>query len=83
MLWWPWRGKQLTRHLVSYLQDPSDIVRRYAVDALLRLKDPAALGALVRAARRAMPTGGCVSAPSRRRRLMGDSPKHPVRCWIC
>jgi twitching motility protein PilT len=43
-------GKQLTRHLVSYLQDPSDIVRRYAVDALLRLKDPAALGAMVRAA---------------------------------
>jgi twitching motility protein PilT len=43
-------GKQLTRHLVSYLQDPSDIVRRYAVDALSRLKDPAALGALVRAA---------------------------------
>ncbi len=43
-------GKQLTRHLVSYLQDPSDIVRRYAVDALLRLKDPGSLGALVRAA---------------------------------
>jgi len=43
-------GRQLTRHLVSYLQDPSDIVRRYAVDALLRLKDAAALGALVRAA---------------------------------
>jgi twitching motility protein PilT len=43
-------GRQLTRHLVGYLQDASDIVRRYAVDALLRLKDPAALGALVRAA---------------------------------
>jgi twitching motility protein PilT len=43
-------GKQLTRHLVAYLQDPSDIVRRYAADALLRLKDPASLGALVRAA---------------------------------
>jgi twitching motility protein PilT len=43
-------GRQLTRHLVSYLQDPSDIVRRYAADALLRLKDPASLGALVRAA---------------------------------
>jgi twitching motility protein PilT len=43
-------GKQLTRHLVAYLQDPSDIVRRYAADALLRLKDPGALGALVRAA---------------------------------
>ncbi len=43
-------GRQLTRHLVAYLQDPSDVVRRYAVDALDRVKDPAALGALVRAA---------------------------------
>jgi twitching motility protein PilT len=43
-------GRQLTRHLVAYLQDASDIVRRYAADALLRLKDPASLGALVRAA---------------------------------
>ena len=43
-------GKQLTRHLVAYLQDPSDIVRRYAVEALLRLKDATSLGALVRAA---------------------------------
>jgi twitching motility protein PilT len=43
-------GRQLTRHLVAYLQDPSDVVRRYAADALLRLKDPGALGALVRAA---------------------------------
>ena len=43
-------GKQLTRHLVGYLQDPSDVVRRYAVDALQRVKDPASVGALVRAA---------------------------------
>jgi twitching motility protein PilT len=43
-------GKQLTRHLVAYLQDASDIVRRYAADALLRLKDPGSVGALVRAA---------------------------------
>jgi twitching motility protein PilT len=43
-------GRQLTRHLVGYLQDPSDVVRRYAVDALERVKDPAAVGALVRAA---------------------------------
>jgi twitching motility protein PilT len=43
-------GRQLTRHLVAYLQDPSDIVRRYAADSLLRLKDPGSLGALVRAA---------------------------------
>jgi twitching motility protein PilT len=45
-------GRQLTRHLASYLEDPSDIVRRYATDALLRLKDPASLGALVRAAQK-------------------------------
>jgi len=43
-------GRQLTRHLVGYLQDPSDVVRRYAVDALERVKDPASLGALVRSA---------------------------------
>jgi twitching motility protein PilT len=43
-------GKQLTRHLVAYLDDASDIVRRYAADALVRLKDPASLGALVRTA---------------------------------
>ena len=43
-------GQQLTRHIVSYLNDSSDIVRRYAVDVLIRLKDPAALGALVRTA---------------------------------
>jgi twitching motility protein PilT len=41
-------GTALTRHIVGYLQDQSDVVRRYAVDVLMRLKDPAALGALVR-----------------------------------
>ncbi|MGQ0507391.1 MAG: PilT/PilU family type 4a pilus ATPase [Myxococcaceae bacterium] len=41
-------GKDLTRHVVGYLQDPSDVVRRYAVEVLIRLKDPQALGALVR-----------------------------------
>jgi len=45
-------GRQLTRHLVGYLGDASDIIRRYATDALLRLKDPASLGALVRAAQK-------------------------------
>jgi twitching motility protein PilT len=44
---WP-RG--LTRHIVGYLQDPSDVVRRFAVGALQRIKDPEALGALVRTA---------------------------------
>ncbi len=43
-------GTQLTRHVVAYLQDPSDVVRRYAVDVLMRLKDPQSLGALVRTA---------------------------------
>ena len=43
-------GTQLTRYIVQYLQDPSDIVRRYAVDVLMRLADPASLGALVRTA---------------------------------
>jgi len=41
-------GNQLTRHILSYLTDPSDVVRRYAVNVLIRLKDPNALGALVR-----------------------------------
>ena len=40
----------LTRHIVSYLQDESDVVRRFAVGALRRIKDPASLGALVRTA---------------------------------
>jgi twitching motility protein PilT len=43
-------GTQLTRHIVGYLQDSSDVVRRYAVDVLMRLKDPASLGSLVRTA---------------------------------
>jgi twitching motility protein PilT len=41
-------GKQMTRHVVAYLGDPSDVVRRYAIDVLIRIKDPQALGALVR-----------------------------------
>jgi len=43
-------GTQLTRHIVGHAQDPSDVVRRYAVEVLLRLKDPASLGVLVRLA---------------------------------
>ena len=43
-------GKSLTQHLVEYLKDPSDVVRRYAVGGLRRLHDPRALGALVRTA---------------------------------
>jgi twitching motility protein PilT len=43
-------GQNLTRHVVDYLTDESDVVRRYAVGFLKRLKDPRALGALVRTA---------------------------------
>lgn len=43
-------GQKLTQHIVPYLTDPSDVVRRYAADVLIRLKDPTALGALVRMA---------------------------------
>ncbi len=43
-------GQNLTKHVVEYLQDESDVVRRYAVGFLKRLKDPRSLGALVRTA---------------------------------
>ncbi len=44
-------GNQLTPHMVGFLQDTYDVVRRFAVDVLHRLKDPQALGALVNTAR--------------------------------
>ncbi len=43
-------GEQLTRYLVGMLEDPSDVVRRFAIGALCKVKDPKALGALVRCA---------------------------------
>jgi twitching motility protein PilT len=43
-------GHELTRHVVTYLSDPSDVVRRYAVEVLMRIRDPRALGALVKTA---------------------------------
>jgi len=43
-------GDQLTRHVVTYLDDDSDVVRRYAVEVLLRLRDPRSLGALLQVA---------------------------------
>ena len=43
-------GTSLTRHLAEYLSDPSDVVRRYAIGALVRIKDPRAVGALLRTA---------------------------------
>jgi twitching motility protein PilT len=43
-------GPALLRHVVVYLLDPSAVARRFALDALLRLKAPESLGALVRTA---------------------------------
>jgi twitching motility protein PilT len=43
-------GDKLLRHIVAYLNDPIDVVRRFAVDVLMRLKAPESLGALVRTA---------------------------------
>ena len=43
-------GEQLTRYLVTMLDDPSDVVRRFGIGALARIKDPKSLGALVRCA---------------------------------
>ncbi len=43
-------GAPLARHVVAMLKDPDDLLRRFAVDVLLRLRAPEALGALVRTA---------------------------------
>ncbi|MEZ4393982.1 MAG: PilT/PilU family type 4a pilus ATPase [Polyangiales bacterium] len=43
-------GERLTRQLAAMLGDPSDVIRRFAVGALARIKDPKTLGALVRCA---------------------------------
>ena len=43
-------GDKLVRHLAGFLQDPSDTVRRFGVDALLRLRSPESLGILLRTA---------------------------------
>lgn len=40
----------LAKHMVSFLNDESDIVRRFAIGGLRRVKDPNTLGALVRTA---------------------------------
>jgi twitching motility protein PilT len=44
-------GTELTRHMAGFLSDPSAVVRRFAVNVLMRLKDQRALGLLVRTAR--------------------------------
>ncbi len=43
-------GTTLARHLIEVLQDPSDVIRRFAVGGLVRLKDPRTIGSLVRSA---------------------------------
>ena len=43
-------GTQLTPHIVPMLADASDVIRRFAVNVLGRLKDPKALRALVQTA---------------------------------
>jgi twitching motility protein PilT len=43
-------GPALTRHLAALLTDPSDLIRRFALGGLARVKDPRALGAVVRSA---------------------------------
>ena len=43
-------GDQLTRHVAGFLEDDSDVVRRYAVEVLMRIKDPRSLGVLVQCA---------------------------------
>ncbi len=43
-------GTGLTEHVVPHLSDENPVIRRFAIGALLRLRDPAALGAVLRAA---------------------------------
>ena len=43
-------GEQITPHMVAFLEDDNEVVRRFAVGVLQQLGDPRALGALVRTA---------------------------------
>ncbi|MCA9530595.1 MAG: PilT/PilU family type 4a pilus ATPase [Myxococcales bacterium] len=43
-------GKSLTKHVLVYLRDDADVVRRYAVGALRRVKDPRSLEPLMHVA---------------------------------
>src|SRR5437870_3011418 len=43
-------GQRLTSHIVALLADPSDVIRRFAVSVLGRIKDPKALRSLVQIA---------------------------------
>jgi twitching motility protein PilT len=42
--------KKLTPHLLPYLADPSEVVRRFTVDLVARLEDPQSIGALLKVA---------------------------------
>lgn len=44
-------GSGITRHLVPYLGDPSPVVRRFAVTALKRIRDPATIQPIAECAR--------------------------------
>ncbi len=44
-------GPELSPFIADFLQDPSDVVRRFACEVFARLKDPMTLGTLVRVAR--------------------------------
>src|SRR5437660_6696416 len=46
-------GQRLTSHLVALLADASDVIRRFAVSVLGRIKDPKALRSLVQTATQA------------------------------
>jgi twitching motility protein PilT len=43
-------GEELTKHIVGFLDDERAVIRRWAVEVLMRIGDPRSLGALVRAA---------------------------------
>ncbi len=43
-------GEELTRHVAGFLSDERAVIRRWAIEVLMRIKDPRSLGALVRAA---------------------------------
>ena len=44
-------GKELSPFIAAFLQDPSDVVRRFACEVFGRLKDPNTIGTLVKVAR--------------------------------
>ncbi len=44
-------GHGLSRYMVAWLNDRSDVVRRFALNVLLRLKDPETIGSVVHTAR--------------------------------